>query len=104
MPKTIHGCVRIGRDKVYVTGQEKELAKAGLADAELIRLEEEGVVEGFASSASGGTADAENLPLVDDLSTILDRMDDIDEVKAMAKADKRITAKAIYNARISELS
>lgn len=114
MPRKIHGAVRVG-DETFVAGDESKFAKKigakdGISTEDVERLEnvsdEEGgpVVSGFGARKGGATEDGEELPKVSDLPEVLAGIDDIEEVRDMAAADDRSTAKSAYNARIAELS
>lgn len=107
MTKKILGAVSIGT-RTYVAGQEDELHKAMQAEkVDAAALAETGAISGSwgakASDEDEDSDEGKELPTVDELDAHLAGMDSLDEVKAMKRRDKRVTAKDKYDARIAEL-
>ena len=122
----IHGAVRY-KGRAYVSGQERQLLEAGLdVGKELERIRSRGALTGrerltrprndrnapqtvtVRRERNGGTeAEGEDQPLhevrVQDLHGRLAQIDDADEVRRLARADKRSTARTLYESRLEEL-
>jgi hypothetical protein len=100
MSRKISGSVRLPNGGgLLKEGDERKLAEANLDQAELQRLQQDGVISGFAAEE---LKDGEELPPIREMKEFLASRPR-DEVEKLAASDERTSARVYYEARLAEL-